>query len=162
LRGKSRLETLVQAPGVERNPAIAPNGRFIAYNSDESGRPEVYVRPFPDAGTRRWQVSTDGGAGPAWTRGGKEIVFSASQGRVMAAAVHTDSNDAFIVSKPEPLFTFGRDMGRGVTRGFDVTADGQRFVFVVPNRTAGSEQAVELTLIQHWVDELTRLVPREP
>ena len=92
LNGERRLETLFQAAGVERNPAIAPSGRFIAYNSDESGRPEVYVRPFPNAGSRKWQISTDGGAGPVWTRGGSEIVYQDSQGRMMAVAVLKDRN----------------------------------------------------------------------
>ena len=57
LTGDVRLETLLQAPGVERNPAISPDGRAVAYNSDQSGRREVYVRPFPNVGARRWQIS---------------------------------------------------------------------------------------------------------
>lgn len=51
---EARLETLLEAPGVERNPAIDPSGRLVAFNSDESGRPEVYVRPFPNLSARRW------------------------------------------------------------------------------------------------------------
>ena len=90
LNKERRVETLFQATGVERNPAIAPSGRFIAYNSDESGRTEVYVRPFPNAGSRKWQISTDGGAGPVWTRGGSEIVYQDSQGRMVAVAVRSD------------------------------------------------------------------------
>jgi eukaryotic-like serine/threonine-protein kinase len=89
-----RLETLFQAAGVERNPAIAPSGRFIAFNSDESGRNEVYVRPLPNAGSRKWQISTDGGSGPLWTRGGTEIVYQDSQGRMIAVAVRGDGNEA--------------------------------------------------------------------
>jgi eukaryotic-like serine/threonine-protein kinase len=87
LTGEKRLETLLQGPGVERNPAIAPNGRFVAYNSDESGRPEVYVRPLPDVGARRWQISTEGGAVPRWTRGGRELIYREGQGRTMSAEV---------------------------------------------------------------------------
>ncbi len=98
LHGQKRWETLFQAAGVERNPAIAPSGRFIAYNSDESGIAEVYVRPFPNAGSRRWQISTAGGAGPVWTRGGSEIVYQDSQGGMMAVAVDSDDNEPF--SKP--------------------------------------------------------------
>ena len=136
LAGERRVEALFQAPGVERNPAIAPSGRFIAYNSDESGRTEVYVRPFPNVGSRKWQISTEGGAGPVWTRGGSEIVYMDSQGRMMAVAVRSNGNGEFDFSKPEPLFKVGRGGDRGLDRGWDVTADGQRFLFIVPDRVA--------------------------
>ncbi len=111
LNKERRLEALFQAAGVERNPAIAPSGRFIAYNSDESGRTEVYVRPFPNAGSRKWQISTDGGAGPVWTRGGREIVYVDSQGRMMAVAVRSDAQRSSIsqsqshCSKSDPVKT---------------------------------------------------------
>jgi serine/threonine protein kinase len=163
LNGEKRLETLLQAPGLERNPAISPNGRFIAYNSNESGRPEVYVRPFPNVGARRWPVSTDGGAGPVWTRGGTELVYRDSLGRIMAVTVQSHDNDQLDFSKPEPLFTFGSGMGAGLDRGFDVTADGERFLFFVPEAdNADGRAAAELIMIQNWTDELTRLVPPSP
>ena len=102
LAGEKRLEPLFQASGVERNPAIAPTGHFIAYNSDESGRTEVYVRTFPNAGTRKWQISSDGGAGPVWTRKGTEIIYMDSQGRMMAVAVRQNRNEELDFSKPVP------------------------------------------------------------
>lgn len=162
LTGAKRLETLLQGQGVERNPAIAQNGRFIAYNSDESGRPEVYVRPFPDIDTRRWQISTGGGAGPVWTREGREMVYRDLQGRIMAARVRGDNADEFAFSKPEPLFTFGTGEPSGFDRGFDVTGDGERFLFREADGAPASETPVNLVLIKNWVGELARLVPREP
>jgi eukaryotic-like serine/threonine-protein kinase len=177
LAGESRLETLLQATGVEKNAAIAPSGRFIAYDSDESRRSEVYVRPFPDVGSRKWQISTEGGAGPVWTRGGSEIVYQDGQRRIVAVAVRSAGNDELDFSKPEPLFidprrggdrdrperlsdTAGFDIGRD--RGWDVTPDGERFLFLVPQSApAGAERAPGLTWIQNWADELKRLVPRE-
>jgi serine/threonine-protein kinase len=162
LTKEMRQETLLQMPGVERNPAIAANGRLLAYNSDESGRPEVYVRPFPNVGARKWQISTEGGAFPVWTRGGKEIVYMDGRGRIMAAAALGDRINEFGFSKPEPLFTFGVGIGRGLDRGFDVSSDGERFLFVVNEGTAVSESAVELILMQNWAHELKNLVPREP
>jgi serine/threonine-protein kinase len=161
LTGETRLETLLEAPGHERYPAIAPNGRFLAYHSDESGRPEVYVRPFPGVHARRWQISTEGGAFPAWTRDGKEIVYQDGRGRVMAA-VREDGIDGVDFSSPEPLFTFGPNMGNGFFRAFDVTSDGERFVFLDRDAVPGSESAVQLILIQNWTEELKRLVPPEP
>ena len=160
LTGEKRLESLLQAKGLERNPAISPNGRFIAYNSDESGRPEVYVRPFPNVGERRWTVSTDGGAGLAWTRGGTELVYTSSVGRIMAVTVQSNGSDQLDFSKPEPLFTLGSGMWNGLVRVFDVTADRKRFLFFVPEAiAAGSGTAAELILIQNWTDELRSLVP---
>ena len=156
-----RTATRSPLPGVERNPAIAPSGRFIAYNSDESGRSEVYVRPFPTAGSRKWPISTDGGAGPVWTRGGSELVYRDSQGRMMAVAVRSDGNEADF-SKPEPLFKIGPADNSDLDRGWDVTADGERFLFVLSDSAAeGTEKAPQLILIQNWADELKRLVPRK-
>ena len=161
LAKEKRLVTLLSGPGVERNPAMAPTGRFLAYNTDESGRHEVYVRPFPNVGARRWQISTDGGAFPVWTRGGKEIVYKDIQGRIMAAAVRADGGDELNVSKPELLFTFGERPGIGLDREFDVTSDGERFLFFVPAGGASHEAAGELVLLHNWVEELIRLVPRQ-
>jgi serine/threonine-protein kinase len=161
LANEKRLRTLLQSPGVERNPAIAPNGRFLAYNSDESGRQEIYVRPFPNVGAQRWQISADGGAFPVWTRGGREIIYTDGQSRIMAAAVRTNDVGKFEISRPEPLFTFAGSAGNGLDREFDVTHDGERFLFLASAGAASNEAAAELVLVQNWVDELTRLVPRE-
>lgn len=163
LVGERHLEILFQAPGVERNAAIAPNGRFIAYNSDESRRSEVYVRPFPKAGSRKWQISNDGGWGPVWTKGGSEIVYVDSQGRMMAVAVRSDAIDRLDVSKSEPLFTVPSMFNAsGLDRGWDVTADGERFLFALSDDAAAERDTVmELILIQNWAKELQRLAPRE-
>ena len=162
LNKERRLETLFQAAGVERNPAIAPSGRFIAYNSDESGRTEVYVRPLPKAGSRKWQISTDSGSGPLWTRGGSEIVYQDSQGRMMAVAVRSDGKEPDF-STPRELFKVAADDRLGLDRGWDVTADGERFLFLVSDSvTEATETALQLILIQNWADELKRLAPREP
>jgi serine/threonine-protein kinase len=156
---EKRLRTLVEGPGVERNPAISPDGRYLAYNSDESGRNEVYVRPFPNVGARRWQISVSGGAFPVWTRGGSEILYKDDLGRVMATALRADAVDGANFSRPEPLFTFGEGTGSGLDRSFDVTSDGERFLFFVPAGSATSQSTMELVLLQNWVDELVRLVP---
>ena len=160
LTREKRLETLFTGPGVERNPAIAPNGRFLAYNGDESGRHEVYVRPFPNAAARRWQVSTGGGAFPVWTRGGREIVYKDGEGRIVAAAVRA-RGDELKVSSPQALFTFGDRPGFGLDRNFDVTSDGDRFLFLRSAGAASDSTTVELVLLQNWLEELTRLVPRD-
>ena len=165
LVGERRLEALFQAPGVERNAAISPNGRFIAYSSDEFGRSEVYVRPFPKAGSRRWPISRDRGAGPVWTKGGSEIVYMDSQGRMMAVRVRSDNDGELDPSTPEPLFKVPGifvDLDLGLDRGWDVTANGERFLFALRDDAgAGRDTAMELILIQNWAKELQRLAPRE-
>jgi serine/threonine-protein kinase len=156
LNGEKRLETLFQARGVERFPAIAPNGRFIAYNSDESGRRGVYVRPFPDVGARRWTVSTADGH-PVWTRGGNELVYR-DRGRTRAVTMQSNGNGQVEFSAPAPVFSREPvDSGRG----WDVTPDGERFLFLInQGGPAGSGAPAELIVIQNWTDELTRLLPR--
>ncbi len=162
LAGERRVQALFQAPGVERNPTIAPSGRFIAYNSDESGGTEVYVRPFPNVGSRKWQISTEGGTGPVWTRGGSEIVYLDGHGRMVAVAVLNDRDGQFDYSKPNELFKVGRGGDRGLDRGWDVTADGQRFLNVPDMVAEGTMTTAEMILIQNWTEELKRLVPRQP
>jgi Tol biopolymer transport system component len=156
-----RLDTLLQAPGVERNPAISPNGRFVAYNSDESSQPQVYVRPIPSAAARRWQVSTGGGAGPRWTRHGSELVYEDGQGRVMSVTARSDGLDGMDFSKPVPLFTVSVGTEHGLDRRYDVSSDGERFVFFGEPIAPESTSSAELVLVQNWVEELKRLVPRE-
>jgi eukaryotic-like serine/threonine-protein kinase len=157
---RRRVETLFQAPGIERNPTIAPSGRFIAYNSDESRRDEVYVRPFPNVSSGRWPISTEGGTGPVWTREGREIVYKDSQGRMMAVAVRSDADKAFEHSKPEPLFEVGPSYDSGLDRQWDVTADGNRFLIRVPQSIAkGGTTGVEMIVVQNWQEELKQRVP---
>jgi Tol biopolymer transport system component len=162
LAGERRVQTLFQAPGVERNPAIAPSGRFIAYDSDESGATEVYVRPFPNVGSRKWRISTEGGEGPRWTRAGSEIVYVDGHGVMVAVEVLNDRNGQFDYSKPKELFKVVRGENRGLDRGWDVTADGQRFLNVPGSVAEGTRTTAEMILIQNWNEELKRLVPRQP
>jgi serine/threonine-protein kinase len=163
LAAERHVRVVFQAAGVERNAAMSPNGRFIAYDSDESRRSEVYVRPFPKAASRKWQISPDGGAGPVWTKGGSEIVYMDSQGRMMAVRVRSDDDGELKPSTPEPLFNYpGVFTGQDIDRRWDVTGDGKRFLFALDDDAgAGPGRTRELILIQNWAKELRRLAPRE-
>jgi serine/threonine-protein kinase len=86
-------------PFNEFNPAFSPDGRWLAYTSNESGTSEVYVRPFPGSGGR-WQVSTGGGAFPVWSRDGRELLFRALLDRRVMAAGYTAKADSFAAGKP--------------------------------------------------------------
>ena len=118
LARERRLEVLFQAPGVERNPAMAPSGRFIAYDSDESRLPRSTCAPSRMP-ARESGKSPMGGAGPVWTRDGSEIVYQDSQGRMIAVAVRIDGNGEFHSSTPKvPVHaTAGGDSGGLIAAG---------------------------------------------
>src|SRR4029453_1362776 len=82
--GDSTLPPLVTGPAGGREPMVSPDGRWLAYASNESGQPEVYVRPFPDAGSARWQVSVAGGRDPMWSHSGKELFYWSTPGKMMS------------------------------------------------------------------------------
>jgi Tol biopolymer transport system component len=153
-------------PASEFSPAFSPDGRWLAYVSDESGRNEVYVLRYPQGD--RFPVSTTGGGGPVWRGDGKEIFFQTAIGgvpKVMAASVSV-KGDRLIVARPEPLFDMRVTGAAGVReqyssssivgRRWDVFPDGQHFLMV---RGADPQGAREIVLVQQWDQELKRLIP---
>ena len=93
----------LQTPFDEQNAQFSPNGRWIAYSSDESGSSEVYVTPFPGQ-VGRWQISTGGGSRPCWRRDGKEIYYLAPDDKLMAVSL-SEKGVGLEVGTPQPLFT---------------------------------------------------------
>lgn len=129
---------------------LSPDSRWIAYDSEESGQREVYLRPFPDA-SRKWQVSTSGGSHPAWNPNGKEL-FYRSADAVMVVAVAADGE--LTLGRPTQLFE------RLFLDGFDVSPDGERFIMAIPNESATPRPA-QLNLVLNRGEELKRLVPQD-
>ncbi|HXV59267.1 MAG TPA: protein kinase [Vicinamibacteria bacterium] len=135
----------LQSPFVERHPAFSPDGRFVAYESDESGRPEIHVRSFPDGG-EKWQVSTNGGHDAAWGADGRELFYRNGQ---QFLVVETDLSGELVLGEPELLFERTTDVV-----AYDVMPDSERFVVaeakeeVLPTR---------LNLVLNWSRELERL-----
>ena len=126
----------------------------MAYASDESGRGEIYVQPYPGPGGK-WQISTDGGNEPVWNRSGHEL-FYRSGDKMMAVDVTTQPG--FSASKPKMLFE-GRYMsGGGTFPDYDVSPDGQRFLML---KRVQQEQAesTQINVVLNWTEELKRLVP---
>lgn len=120
--------------------ACAGAPRWVAYVSDETGRPEVYVREFPiNAESDTWPVSKAGGINPRWRRDGKELFFAAPDGTVMSVEVAV--NATFRASEPKALF----NVPAGLRSNWDLTADGQRFLVLVP-----LDAPALLTVWQHW------------
>jgi serine/threonine protein kinase len=133
----------LQSEANETLGRFSPDGRWIAYVSNASGREEVYVVPFPGPGGE-WQISTAGGRAPIWTRGGREIVYQAPGDEIMAVEVRT--SPAFQAGIPKTLFKTHLRPPPG--RQFDVTPDGERFLV---NRKPGDQVSDSITLVQNWV-----------
>jgi Tol biopolymer transport system component len=131
----------------EMHGQVSPNSRFIAYTSNESGQPEIYVRPFPpgDGRTGKWLVSSNGGAMPRWRGDGKEIYYLDSGHRMMAADVST--HPAFQAATPHPLFTSPAINGNQMLFQYDVTRDGKRFLLIGPTEGSVTEPA---TIVLNW------------
>jgi Tol biopolymer transport system component len=126
----------------ENQGEFSPDGHWVAYASNESGRYEVYVQPFPGPGGK-WQVSTAGGAVPVWRRDGKELFYVAPDRKLMAVAVRTGA--AFEPETAGPLFE--ARLRNDPTRHYDASADGQRFLLNMP---LGEETSPPIALVQNW------------
>ncbi|MGD2246428.1 MAG: protein kinase [Candidatus Aminicenantes bacterium] len=137
----------------ETYPEFSPDGRWLAYVSDESGRDEVYVRSFTAPGGEK-RISHRGGRAPLWARSGKQI-FYRSEFQVWAVDLRTEPE--FSPSSPRLLFE-KRYGGTTPVRGYDISLDGQRFLMVKPGERV-SQPVTEMILIQNWFEKLKRLVP---
>jgi eukaryotic-like serine/threonine-protein kinase len=133
----------------ESAPRFSPDGHWLAYVSDESGRWEVYVQPYPGPGGK-WQVSTDGGAEPAWNPAGRELFYRAGN-RMMAAPV--TFQPGFSAGKPVVLFDGPWLPSPLTTANYDVSRDGQRFLML---KSADDEDqgARQIVMVQNWLEEL--------
>jgi eukaryotic-like serine/threonine-protein kinase len=145
-------QPFLQTVANERHGQFSPDVRWIAYSSDESGVPEIYVRRFPDAGGK-WQVSTHGGAQPRWRRDGKELFYLAPDGKLMAAVV-TASASTFETDSARALFdTRIRTSFIDRTNHYVVTHDGQRFLV---NISAEDENSAPITVVVNWQAAATK------
>ena len=142
---------LVTNPQInEHTPTLSPNGRWLAYVSDESGRWELYVRPFPNVDDGRWQVSTSGGTEPVWAHSGRELFYKNAAGDLIAAEVQTAPT--FGVGQQRVLFPTGAAYESFAFHPrYDVTRDDERFVMI---RFRGGGEAGELILVENWFEEL--------
>ena len=151
---------LLHSTASETNGEISPDGRWLAYESNESGRPEIYVRPFPNVETARHQVSTGGGTRPLWSRTGRELFYYVAPDTIMAVPVRLGAD--FRWGLPS-RWSKGRMRALAVNAGrhYDVSADGQRFLLLkdAPTPDGQKPAAPEIHLVLNWTEELKRLVP---
>jgi serine/threonine-protein kinase len=150
LEGEPRLLAFLQTPFNEGGGVVSPDGRFLSYVSNESGRGEIYVRPFPRA-EGKWPISSDGGVQPIWARSGREI-FYRNGDKMMVVPI--DTEPAFRAGKPALLF-------EGAFQGFDVylqhydaTPDGQNFVMVQEVES----RPTQIHVVLNWIEELKERV----
>src|SRR5262249_33976787 len=147
LEGDRKPFVLVNTNFRERRGTFSPNGHWMAYMSNESGRDEIYVRPFPGPGGQ-WQVSTAGGTSPRWASGGNELYYVAPDGMMMAAPI-VDNGASIEPGRPVALF-HTRILGGGTDAvlgtQYDVARDGRFLINTVLEDTPTSP----ITLLMNW------------
>ena len=154
LDGTPRTEPLLRTQFAERNAHISPDGHWLAYESNESGQEEVYVRPFPNVSDGRWQISSAGGNVPLWARSGRELFFR-SGASLMSVSVQT--TPTFSAASPTKLF---EGYLSGLGRTYDVSRDGQRFL-MIKNNSSREQTAATMVVVLNWFEELKARVPLE-
>jgi eukaryotic-like serine/threonine-protein kinase len=152
IEGDKKPQPFLRTEFNERDARFSPDGRWVAYTSDESGREEVYVRPFLQttdgktaAAGAKWLISSAGGIQPRWRRDGKELFYAAPNADVMAVAITTQP--AFEAGIPKALFQMPVAGGPAIGSKWDVTADGQRFLIAAP---AAASATTPFTVVLNW------------
>ena len=134
---------------------ISPDGRWLAYTSSESGRLEVYVRPFPDVTASRLQISTEGGREPVWSRSGDELLFRDAAAQLVSVRFAT--GEPLRVESQEVLFSVIRFLQGNGRPQYDISSDGSRLVMLA---TGSVEDGGELILVNNWADEVLERLGR--
>ena len=155
LEGERPTQLLLSEEFREQNGEIAPDGRWLAYESNASGQGEIYVRPFPDVDAGRWQISSNGGTRPLWGPDGRELFYLATDNRLMAVPIETGEN--FTPGTPERLLDKAY-RAEAPGRTYDIAPDGQRFLMIQqPESTEAGPTSI--TIVLNWFEELKQRVP---
>jgi eukaryotic-like serine/threonine-protein kinase len=146
-------QPFVRTPSNETSPRFSPDGHFIAYTSNESGRYEIYVRPYPGPGGK-WQISTEGGTEPVWNPKGRELFYRFGN-KMMA--VDVTIQPTFSAGKPKMLFEGPYVPTPRSFQDYDVSPDGQRFLMLKASEQ--SQGPVQINVVLNWFEELKQKVP---
>jgi serine/threonine protein kinase/Tol biopolymer transport system component len=155
-----KVEALINSPANELNAQVSADGKWIAYDSDESGQFEVYVRPYPDASAGRWQISSGGGRQPLWSHDGRELYFRDYSGAMWAVPVARTrefSPGAAVKLFDNSDYAGGGGAGSAVT--YDLSPDGRRFLMIKRPPAETADTTRQLTVVLNWFEELRRLAP---
>jgi eukaryotic-like serine/threonine-protein kinase len=152
--GDRKAQPFLRTQFNESVPQFSPDGNWLAYTSNETGRWEVYVQPYPSSGGK-WQISTEGGTEPVWNRNGREL-FYRNGDKMMAVDIVTQPS--FTAGKPRVLFEGHYVPPPGTTPNYDVSPDGRRFLMIKPS-DAGDAAPSQINVVLNWFEELRRRVP---
>jgi serine/threonine-protein kinase len=153
----SDVKLLVKSESCNFYPAVSPNGRWMAYESNVSGREEIYIERYPELGNRQ-PVSTGGGELPLWSRNGRELFFSSLDSRQILA-VPVQSGTTLIAGRQQVLFEFEMLSFQGDVRPYDIAPDGRFLIIGSGQADSGSSAASNMIVVLNWTEELNRLVP---
>jgi serine/threonine-protein kinase len=159
LDGTHAVTPLVQTSFSERNGEVSPDGRWLAYEANDSGRFNIYVRPFPDVSSGYWQLSTDGGTRPLWARNSQELFYLSVTGALMRVGVAP--GPTWAATAPTRLFEghYGAAPNQN-GRTYDVSPDGRRFLMIKDSEASDpSATPASMVVVLNWQEELKRLVP---
>ncbi len=150
-----KAEPFLRTPFNEAAPQFSPDGRWLAYISDESGRKEIYVQPYPGSGGK-WQISTEGGVEPLWNRNGRELFYRSGK-KMMAVEIAT--KPSFSAGTPKMLFEGPyQSLPTISTPNYDVSPDGRRFLMLKPSEAA-EVAPTQINVVLNWFEELKQKVP---
>jgi eukaryotic-like serine/threonine-protein kinase len=154
--GSRPTEPLVQTTAAEMHGELSPDGHWLAYQSDESGQNQIWVRPFPNVDGGHWQISTSGGITPVWARNGKELFYLDGNNAVTSVPIQTVPT--FSAGTPTKLFD-GRYVGSPFWRTYDVSPDGERFLMIKDNTTGDQTSTpASMVVVLNWFEELKQRV----
>jgi hypothetical protein len=160
-QGDHAEKQLLHENYMELDPQISPDGRWMAYSSNESGRYEIYVRPYPEVNGGKWQVSTGGGDWPLWSRDERELFYRSGEA-FMAVSVKTEPT--FSWDTPKMMFqgTYSSPSIAPMVVNWDVSPDGGRFLLLKPlesGRTSAEGESHKINIVVNWFEELKQRVP---
>jgi eukaryotic-like serine/threonine-protein kinase len=160
-----RAEPLIHSPALEFDAEISPDGRWLAYHSNESGEFQVYVRPYPKVDAGRVQISTNGGTRAAWARSGRELFYLDESGLLTSVSVQINGA-TFTPGTPSKILSTRYYAGSTILgldlRAYDVAPDGQRFLMVKEATGSGqksTETPASMVVVLNWFNELKARLP---
>jgi serine/threonine protein kinase len=164
MEGDQEYRPLLEEKYIETLPRISPDGRWLAYTSDESGQVEIYVRPFPEVESGgRWQVSTNGGRGPLWSANGRELFYQSDEGVMV---VDVDAEPTFRPGNPKILFQgtyYSNFLMEAPVTHWDIHPDGKKFLMIKQPQTTVAESSAgiphKIIIVTNWFEELKQRVP---